>query len=56
MLVLAVTVGQEVVQKSLAAVELEGGKLFRPLAACHKNDQVLSPGVKQSLALLKGAE
>jgi DNA-binding transcriptional LysR family regulator len=51
-----VTVRQEVAQKSLAAVELEGGRLFRPLAAIHKKDRVLSPGMKQFLEVLKGAE
>ena len=51
-----VTVRQEVGKKSLAAVEIEGGQLFRPLAAIYKKDRVLSPGMKQFLALLKGAE
>jgi DNA-binding transcriptional LysR family regulator len=51
-----VTVRQEVSKKSLAAVELEGGQLFRPLAAIYKKDRVLSPGMKQFLAVLKGAD
>jgi DNA-binding transcriptional LysR family regulator len=51
-----VTVRQEVGKKSLAAVEIEGGQLFRPLAAIYKKDRVLSPGMKQFLEVLKGAE
>ena len=50
-----VTVRQEVAKKSLAAVELEGAQLFRPLAAINKKDRVLSPGMKEFLELLKGA-
>lgn len=49
------TVKQEVAQKSLAAVELEDGKLFRPLAAIYKKNRVLSPGMKQFQEVLKGA-
>ena len=52
----AVAVLQEVGKKSLVAVELEGGQLFRPLAAIHKKDRVLSPGMKQFLAVLQGAK
>jgi DNA-binding transcriptional LysR family regulator len=51
-----VTVKQEISKKSLATVEIEGGQLFRPLAAIHKKDRVLSPGMKQFLEVLKGAE
>ena len=51
-----VTVRQETDKKSLAAVEIEGGQMFRPLAAIYKKDRVLSPGMKQFLAILKGAE
>jgi DNA-binding transcriptional LysR family regulator len=51
-----VTVRQEVGKKTLAAVELEGGQLFRPLAAIYKKDRVLSPGMKQFLAVLKGTD
>ena len=50
-----VTVKQEVGKKSLAAVEIEGGRLFRPLAAIYKKDRVLSPGMKAFLEVLKGA-
>ena len=51
-----VTVRQEVGRKLLAAVEIDGGQLFRPLAAIYKKGRALSPGMKQFLALLKGAE
>jgi DNA-binding transcriptional LysR family regulator len=51
-----VTVKQEASKKSLAAVEIEDGQLFRPLAAIYKKDRVLSPAMKEFLALLKSAE
>jgi DNA-binding transcriptional LysR family regulator len=51
-----VTVKQEAAKKSLAAVEIEDGQLFRPLAAIYKKDRVLSPAMKEFLALLKTAE
>jgi len=51
-----VTVRQEVGKKSLAAVEIENGQLSRPIAAIYKKDRILSPGMKQFLELLKGAE
>ena len=51
-----VTVRPEVSKKSLATVELDGGQLSRPLAAIYKKDRVLSPGIKQFLEVLKGAE
>ena len=51
-----VTVRQETDKKSLAAVEIEGGQLFRPVAAIYKKNRVLSPGMKQFLAILKGAD
>ena len=49
-----IAVRQEVEKQSLAAVEIEGGKLFRSLAAIHKTNRVLSPGMKRFLAVLKG--
>lgn len=48
-----VTVGQEVAKRTLAAVSVEGGDLSRPLAAIYKKNRVLSPAMKQFLALLK---
>jgi DNA-binding transcriptional LysR family regulator len=47
------TVTQEVAKQTLAAVPLEDGAFFRPLAAVYKKNKVLSPAMKQFLALLK---
>ena len=47
------TVTQEVAKQTLAAVTLEDGAFHRPLAALYKKNKVLSPAMKQFLALLK---
>jgi DNA-binding transcriptional LysR family regulator len=47
------TVTQEISKQTLAAVTLEDGAFFRPLAAVYKKNKVLSPAMKQFLALLK---
>jgi len=47
------TVTQEVENGLLAAVELEHGRLLRPIAAIYRKDRVLPPGMKEFLALLK---
>ena len=47
------TVIQEVANQTIAAVPLEDGGLLRPLAAILKKNKVLSPAMKQLLALLK---
>jgi DNA-binding transcriptional LysR family regulator len=47
------TVRQEVASHTLAAVKLDGAEYFRPLAAIYKKNKVLSPALKQLLALLK---
>jgi DNA-binding transcriptional LysR family regulator len=47
------TVTQEVSKQTLAAVEIEDGEFFRPLAAIYKKNKVLSPAMKQFLAILK---
>jgi DNA-binding transcriptional LysR family regulator len=47
------TITQEVAKETLAAVTLEGGNFFRPLAAIYKKNKVLSPAMKQFLATLK---
>jgi len=47
------TVRQEIANHTLAAVELEHGRLLRPIAAIYRRDRVLSPGMKEFLALLK---
>jgi DNA-binding transcriptional LysR family regulator len=49
------TVTQEVSKQTLAAVEIEDGEFFRPLAAIYKKSKVLSPAMKQFLAILKDA-
>jgi len=45
-------VRQEVTNHTLVAVPLEGNH-FRPLAAIHRKSKVLSPAIKQFIALLK---
>lgn len=47
------TITQEVNKQTLAAVPLEDGSFYRPLAAFYKKNKVLSPAMKQFLALLK---
>jgi len=47
------TVTQEISKQTLAAVEIEDGEFFRPLAALYKKNKVLSPAMKQFLAILK---
>jgi LysR family transcriptional regulator, transcriptional activator of the cysJI operon len=49
------TVGQEIAKQTLVAVPIEDGDFFRPLAAIYKKNKVLSPAMKQFLALLKEA-
>jgi DNA-binding transcriptional LysR family regulator len=48
------TVTQEVAKQTLAAVELENGAYSRPLAVIYKKNKVLSPAIKQFIAMLKG--
>ncbi|HEY5481188.1 MAG TPA: LysR substrate-binding domain-containing protein [Verrucomicrobiae bacterium] len=43
---------QEVTKQTLASVPLEGNH-FRPLAAIHRKNKVLSPAIKHFIALLK---
>jgi len=49
------TVTQEVNKQTLAAVEIEDGEFFCPLAAIYKKNKVLSPAMKQFLTILKDA-
>jgi LysR family transcriptional regulator, transcriptional activator of the cysJI operon len=49
------TVAQEVAKQTLAAVPLEDGTFFRPLAMIYKKNKVLSPAMKQFLTILKDA-
>jgi DNA-binding transcriptional LysR family regulator len=50
------TVVQEVAKQTLAQVKLQDGEFFRPLAAIYKRNKVLSPAMKQFLAVLKSKE
>ena len=47
------TVMQEVSKQTLASVTFDDGDFVRPLAAIYKKNKVLSPAMKQFLALLK---
>jgi DNA-binding transcriptional LysR family regulator len=49
------TIGQEISKQTLVAVPIEDGDFFRPLAAIYKKNKVLSPAMKQFLAILKEA-
>jgi LysR family transcriptional regulator, transcriptional activator of the cysJI operon len=49
------TILQEVAKQTLAQVQLEDGEYYRPLAAIYKKNKVLSPAVKQFVAILKEA-
>jgi LysR family transcriptional regulator, transcriptional activator of the cysJI operon len=47
------TVTQEISKNTLAAVQVEDGEFYRPLAAIYKKNKVLSPAMKQFLSILK---
>jgi DNA-binding transcriptional LysR family regulator len=47
------TIAQEVAKQTLAAVRIDDGDFFRPLAALYKKNKVLSPAMKQFLTILK---
>ena len=49
------TVTQEIAKQTLIAVTIEDGEVYRPLAAIFKKNKVLSPAMKQFLAILKEA-
>jgi DNA-binding transcriptional LysR family regulator len=49
------TVMQEIAKQTLVALPIEDGDFFRPLAAIYKKNKVLSPAMKQFLAILKEA-
>ena len=42
-------------KQTLAEVKIEDAEFFRPLAAVHKKNKVLSPAMKQFVSVLKGA-
>ena len=48
------TITQEISKQTLAEVKIDDVELFRPLAAIYKKNKVLSPAMKQFLAVLKG--
>ena len=50
------TVAQEIEKQTLAAVAIEDGEFFRPLAAIYKKNRVLSPAMKQFLTILKDTQ
>jgi DNA-binding transcriptional LysR family regulator len=47
------TVLQEVAKQTLVQVALDDGEYFRPLAAIYKKNKVLSPAIKEFMAVLK---
>jgi len=47
------TIAQEITKQTLATVEFDDAELSRPLAAIYKKNKVLSPAMKQFLAILK---
>jgi DNA-binding transcriptional LysR family regulator len=50
------TVVQEIAKQTLSAVTFEDGDFYRPLAALHKKNKVLSPAMKQFIAILKESQ
>ena len=48
------TIIQEVIKQTLVEIELADGEFYRPLAAIYKKNKVLSPAMKQFLAIMKG--
>jgi len=48
------TVTQELEKRTLAKVAIKDGQFYRPIAAIHKKNRVLSPALKQFIAILKG--
>ena len=47
------TITQEIQKQTLASVVIDDADMFRPLAAIYKKNKVLSPAIKQFLAILK---
>jgi len=47
------TINEEVATQTLVAVELERGSYARPLGVIYKKSKVLSPAIKQFIAMLK---
>jgi DNA-binding transcriptional LysR family regulator len=49
------TITQEVSKQTLVEIKLEDAEFYRPLAAIHKKNKVLSPAMKQFLNVLKSS-
>lgn len=49
------TITQEVSKQTLVEVRIEDAEFYRPLAAIHKKNKVLSPAMKQFLNVLKSS-
>ena len=49
------TITQEVSKQTLASVQIDDADFFRPLAVLYKKSKVLSPAMRQFLAILKEA-
>jgi DNA-binding transcriptional LysR family regulator len=49
------TILQEVSKQTLVQVEMEDAEFFRPLAVIYKKNKVLSPAMKQFIAILRGS-
>ena len=49
------TITQEVSKQTLAEIKIEDEEFYRPLAAIHKKNKVLSPAMKQFLNVLKAS-
>jgi DNA-binding transcriptional LysR family regulator len=49
------TITQEVSKQTLAEIKIEDAEFFRPLAAIHKKNKVLSPAMKQFLNVVKSS-
>jgi LysR family transcriptional regulator, transcriptional activator of the cysJI operon len=48
------TITQEIAKQTLSEIRIEDQEFYRPLAAIHKKNKVLSPAIKQFLNVLKG--
>ena len=49
------TITQEVSKQTLVEIKIDDEEFYRPLAAIHKKNKVLSPAMKQFLSVLKTA-
>ena len=47
------SIAQEIQKQTLQSVAIEDGQFYRPIAAIYKKNRVLSPAMKQFLAVLK---